>query len=129
MTLARGPFDVKRAPLPAYATDPAFGRMSLDKVFEGDLIGTSAGEMLAVGSAVQGSAAYVALERVTGALHGRRGSFALHHIGVMTRGAGQLAVGVVPDSGTDELVGLTGAMKIEVVDGKHLYEFDYQLPG
>jgi hypothetical protein len=99
--------------------------MSLDKQFQGDLEGTSKGQMLAVGTDVKGSAGYVAIERVTGALHGRSGTFALQHSGTMTRGAPQLDISVVPDSGTGELVGLAGKMSINIVEGKHFYDFDY----
>jgi len=101
--------------------------MSIDKQFHGDLEGTSKGQMLAVSSEVKGSAGYVAMERITATLQGRRGSFALQHSGTMTRGTPQLTVTVVPDSGTDQLVGLSGKMKINIVDGKHFYEFDYTL--
>jgi hypothetical protein len=128
---ATGPFDVKIGPLSAYNTDPAalLGRMSIDKHFHGDLEATSKGEMLTAGSAVQGSAGYVAVERVTGLLNGRRGGFSLYHMGTMTRGAPQLVVAVVPDSGTDQLEGLTGKMSIVIEAGKHSYVLDYTLPG
>jgi hypothetical protein len=83
--------------------------------------------MLAVGTSIKGSAGYVAMEQVTGTLNGRHGAFALQHSGTMTRGAPQLSVTVVPDSGTGELVGLSGKMMINIVDGKHLYELDYKI--
>lgn len=129
MTLARGPFEVKILPQPAedQAAGAAVGRMHLDKQFHGDLEAQSQGQMLAFRSAVKGSAGYVAQELVTGALHGRRGTFVLQHTGVMTRGVGQLTVTVVPDSGTEELVGLSGTMAIEIVDGKHTYSFEHTL--
>jgi len=101
--------------------------MSIDKQFQGDLEATSQGEMLTAGTAVQGSAGYVAIERVSGTLHGRRGTFILQHSGTMTRGAPQLAVTVVPDSGTGELAGLSGRMTITIADGKHSYELEYAL--
>lgn len=129
-TRATGPFDVKLAPQPLSDVAAATGlaRMSLDKVFHGDLDATSQGEMLSAMGGVKGSAAYVALERVTGTLHGRTGSFALQHTGVMDRGTPSLVVNVVPDSGTGALTGLTGTMSIHV-DGKaHSYVFDYTLP-
>ncbi len=126
---ATGTFDVKLAPLPLASTaDATLGRMSLDKVFRGDLEATGHGEMLTAGTAVQGSAGYVAIERVTGTLHGRAGSFVLHHLGTMTRGIGEMTITVVPDSGTGALVGLTGKLTIHIVDGKHSYDFDYALP-
>ena len=125
---AAGTFDVKLAPQPPYNTDdPMMGRRSIDKQFHGDLDATSRGEMLSVGTAVQGSAAYVAIERVTGTLAGRRGTFALAHVGLMARGTPSLSVVVVPDSGTDELTGLAGTMTIVVEPGKHSYELEYTL--
>ena len=124
---AAGTFDVKL--VPQTDADSAVGRMTIDKVFHGDIEGTSKGMMLASMSPSQPtSGAYVALERITGTVHGRKGTFALHHVGVMDRGAQSLTVLVVPDSGTDELVGITGTLKI-IIDGKkHSYEFDYTLP-
>ncbi len=102
--------------------------MSLDKVFSGDLQGTSEGEMLTAGSPAKGSAGYVAIERVSGTLDGRTGTFVLQHSGTMNRGALELSVRVVPDSGTDGLAGIAGTLDIQIVDGKHLYTFDYALP-
>jgi hypothetical protein len=101
--------------------------MSIDKQFHGDLEATSKGQMLAISSDVKGSAGYVAMERVTGMLQGRTGTFALQHSGTMTRGVPQLIITVVPDSGTGELVGLSGKMTIDIVDGKHSYDFEYTL--
>ncbi len=125
-----GSFDVKLTPqAPAAAVASAqLGRQTLDKTFHGDLNATSLGEMLAAMTDVKGSAGYVAIERVTGSLVGKKGSFVLMHTGVMDRGVAQLAVQVVPDSGTDELTGLTGQMGIQVTDGKHVYTFDFALP-
>ncbi len=108
--------------------DPSIGRMSIDKQFSGDLEGTSKGQMLAAMTDVKESAGYVALERVDGKLAGRKGSFALQHSGIMDRGTPQLIITVVPDSGTGELVGIKGKMVINIVDGKHFYEFEYKLP-
>ena len=126
---AKGPFDVKLTPQGA-ATDPtAVGRFSLDKTFHGDIEGTSAGEMLAVRTAVGGSAGYVAIERVTGTLAGRAGTFALQHWGMMDKGAPDLKVTVIPDSGTGDLTGLAGTMTIDIQPGgKHFYAFTYTLP-
>ena len=125
---ATGLFEVKLAPLPAYdmSDGSPLGRRSLDKVFSGDLTATSKGEMLSAATAIKGSAVYVAIERVTGSLVGRRGSFCLHHTGIMNRGSPSLTISVVPDSGTDDLVGLTGTMAIIIADGKHSYQFDYE---
>jgi len=103
--------------------------MSIDKQFDGDLEATSKGEMLTAGTDT-GSAVYVAIERITGKLHGRSGAFVLLHNGAMTRDAQQLTIVVVPDSGTGQLVGIAGQMAITIVDGKHLYDFEYTLaPG
>ena len=125
---ARGTFDVKINPqVDDKFGDRPVGRMLLDKQFHGDLEAVSKGQMLAVGTDVPGSAGYVAIERVTGTLHGRSGSFILQHSGTMTRGAPQLTVTVVPDSGTGELAGLAGKMTINIAEGKHFYEFDYTL--
>ena len=126
---ANGTFDVKlnaQSPVENVG-DPTVGRLSIDKRFHGDLDATSKGEMLAAGTDVKGSAGYVAIERVTGALHGRTGGFALIHRGIMTRGQPQLSVIVVPDSGTGELVGLAGTMAINVGDGQHSYDFEYTI--
>jgi len=122
---AIGTFQVKLNPLETNA--PNLGRMSIDKQFDGDLHGTSKGEMLSAMTAVKGSAGYVALEQVTGMLHGKSGTFTLQHTGTMTRGEPQLAVTVVPDSGTGQLTGLTGKFTIKIAEGKHSYEFDYTL--
>ena len=125
-----GPFEVKLTPQPMVeaATESGMGRMSLVKQFHGELEAASQGEMLSAMAAVQGSGAYVAVERVTGTLAGRRGSFMLHHTGIMKRGAPQLTIAVVPDSGTDDLTGLTGTMNIRIeADGKHFYDFEYSL--
>lgn len=127
---ARGTFEVKLNALPPYheATDAMLGRRSIDKQFRGDLDAMSRGEMLSAGTAVQGSAGYVAIEHVTGTLGGRRGAFVLQHYATMTRGAPHLVITVVPDSGTGELVGLTGAMSIVIEGGRHSYVFAYALP-
>lgn len=127
---ATGPFDVKVTPQPAddYADGTTLGRLTLDKAFHGDLEATSRGQMLTGMSSVKGSAGYVAIERVTGALAGKRGSFILQHTGTMDRGTPQLVITVVPDSGTDELAGLRGTMTIDVASGgAHSYGFDYTL--
>jgi len=108
-------------------TEAGLGRMSIDKQFRGDLQGSSKGEMLAAGTVVKGSAGYVAMERVSATLHGKTGTFVLQHSGLMRRGAPQLIVSVVPDSGTGELAGLAGTMTIRIAGGKHSYEFEYTL--
>lgn len=124
---ATGAFDVKLTP--QSEKDAAVGRFTIDKQLHGDLEGTSKGEMLAMMTAVQGSAGYVAMEVVTGKLAGRSGTFALQHSGTMTRGAQSLSITIVPDSGTGELAGITGTMKIRIDEsGKHFYELEYALP-
>jgi len=102
--------------------------MSGEKQFHGDLEGTSKGQMLTATTDVKGSAGYVAIERVTGTLHGRSGSFVLQHSGTLTKGAAQQSITVVPDSGTGQLVGIAGKMTITIADGKHSYDFEYTLP-
>jgi hypothetical protein len=131
MNHASGTFEVKLTPQKPdnkEAESAGLGRMSLDKKFSGDLEATSKGEMLSVMTEVKGSAGYVALERVSGKLHGRSGTFVLQHSGTMTRNAPEMSVTVVPDSGTGQLVGLAGRMTIKIADGKHFYELDYTLP-
>jgi hypothetical protein len=122
---ARGTFEVKLAPETPAGEVP--GRMSIDKTFQGDLEGTSKGAMLAAMGAIKGSAGYVAMEKVTGSLAGHAGSFVLQHSGTMNRGVPELSVTVVPDSGTDELTGLSGRLNIIIESGKHSYEFEYAL--
>lgn len=124
---ARGTFDVDLKPLEGDTTFPALGRLSIDKRFYGELEATSRGQMLSAFSGVEGSAGYVAIEAVSGSLHGRRGAFILQHHGIMTRGVGDLSIVVIPDSGTEELTGLTGKVTILIEDGLHSYDFEYSL--
>ncbi len=129
-THASGTFEVKVAPQTATDFEATVGlaRYSLDKEIHGELEGTSKGEMLATNAEVKGSAAYVALEKITGTLNGRAGSFILQHSASMTSTSQQMLITVVPDSGTGQLIGLTGKFIIKIVDKKHFYEFDYTLP-
>lgn len=130
MAFARGTFDITRRPHPmAIAAEGSrLARFSLEKQYHGHLEATAIGEMLAAGSGEPSSAAYVAVEEVQGTLHGLQGTFNLQHAGTMTRGVASLSVTVVPDSGTEQLLGLTGTLTI-IVDGKqHSYEFEYSLP-
>jgi hypothetical protein len=126
MSSASGTFQVKLNPQVTDG-DARLGRLSINKQFQGDLEATSKGEMLTGGTAMKGSAGYVAIELVTGKLLGRSGSFILQHTGTMERGKPSLSVTVVPDSGTDELTGLMGKMAINIADGKHSYEFEYAI--
>ena len=130
MSQAKGTFDVKVVPqgTPETVDGIALGRMSIDKQFHGDLEATSKGEMLTSGLECNGSAAYVAIERVVGTLGGKPGSFALMHQGTMNKERQKLTVVVVPDSGTGQLSGISGTMTITIVDKKHVYEFEYSLP-
>lgn len=123
---ATGTFDVKLAPIGS--GDSPIGSMSMDKTFHGGLQGTSVGQMLAFRSGVEGSAGYVAMERVTASLEGRESSFTLQHSGLMDKGAPLLTVVVVPDSATERLAGLTGTMSIVVTQGRHDYQLRYTLP-
>lgn len=127
---AAGAFDVTVTPLPADAGvgDESIGRMALSKRFHGDLDASALGQMLATRTPTPGSAAYVALDRVTGTLHGRAGSFSLQHSGTMDRGAPTLDIMIVPDSGTDALAGISGRLRIRIDEGRHFYELDYELP-
>jgi uncharacterized protein DUF3224 len=125
---AQGPFEVRVLPQPPEdENDPNRGRMLLDKQYHGALEATAKGQMLTGMSEVKGSGAYVAIERVTGALHGREGSFLLYHVGTMERGVPHLTITVVPDSGTRGLVGLKGTMTITIAEGKHDYDFTYSV--
>lgn len=129
MPHARGTFDVALKPISA-ADESPLGRMSIDKTFCGDLDGTSRGQMMSAMTTTKGSAGYVAIELVTATLAGKRGTFLLQHHGLMNRGAGDLTVTVIPDSGTGDLVGIRGTLAIVIADGKHSYDFDYSFaPG
>lgn len=127
-THAKGSFEVKVAPVTEGKVDGStLDRYSLDKQYHGDLEAISKGEMLTAGTSVKGSAGYVAMERASGTLNGRKGTFVLQHTATMNRGTPSMSVSVVPDSATDQLAGLTGTMTIIIVDGKHSYEFEYSI--
>jgi hypothetical protein len=129
MTLATGTFEVKINPQSENKGEGStMGRMSLDKQYHGDLEATAKGEMLYASSvATQGSGSYVAVERVTGKLQGKSGSFALAHKGSMAGGQQQMDITIVPDSGSGELAGISGTLKIIIAGGKHSYELEYSL--
>jgi hypothetical protein len=123
---ATGTFEVSLVP----QTDkevPMLGRLTLEKTFAGDLEATSQGQMLSARTSIPNSAGYVAIERVEGTLHGKKGSFVLQHSGTMNRGASSLQVTIVPDSGTGELEGISGTLAIIIADGKHSYELSYEV--
>lgn len=128
--VAKGSFTVALKPQgePASIEGVSLGRISLDKRYEGDLTATGEGEMLTALTPIKGSAGYVAVERVTGTLHGRSGSFVLQHSGTMDQGAQQLSITVVPGSGTGALAGITGIFRLTIIEDRHLYEFEYSLP-
>jgi expansin (peptidoglycan-binding protein) len=130
MPQAQGTFDVTTAPLAADDATAAtsISRYSLDKVYRGDLEGASAGEMLAAGNPATGTAGYVAMEQVTGSLHGMHGSFALQHFGTMEQGKFEINVKVVPGSGTAQLAGIAGVLTILIEGKKHSYSMEYTLP-
>ncbi len=126
---ATGTFELKTTPKDSEksAGDTPTGRMAIEKTFAGDLEGTSKVEMLTAVTPTKGSAGYVAIEQVTGTLKGRRGTFVLQHSGTAHKGAQQLTVTVVPESGTGELTGIEGKFNIRIEGGKHFYDFDYTL--
>lgn len=127
---ATGKFTVKVLPLEPYAVGGEginLGRLSIDKTFQGDLTAQSQGEMLSALTPTEGSAGYVAIEQVSGILHGKKGSFVLQHFGISETAGQRLILEVVPDSGTGDLAGLTGKMAILIEDGQHFYEFEYSL--
>jgi len=126
---AQGSFEVKVTPVGGADHGVASAHLTLEKTFAGDLIGTSRGDMWTAGATVEGSGGYVAIEKIEGSLHGRKGSFTLIHQGTMRRGGDyQMRLVVVPDSGTDQLAGLTGTMTIRIEKGAHFYDLDYTLP-
>jgi Protein of unknown function (DUF3224) len=124
---AKGPFTVKLVPLEPGAG--GIGRLTIDKAFQGDLEATSVGQMMAYQNADKTSGGYVAMELVTGTLHGRRGSFMLQHSATMSKGSPDMRIIVIPGSGTGELEGLAGNLAIEVAkDGQHGYVLESTLP-
>ncbi len=126
--LGSGTFEIKLDFQPPYATPDGLtlGRAIFTKQFQGDLTGTSTGEMLSTLTSVKGSAGYISQEHIQATLHGRTGSFVVHHVGRMTRGAAELTITIVPDSGTGELQGITGQMTIDKRDGQQFYSIDYK---
>ena len=130
MKRATGSFEITLQPLSnaEVSSDALLGRMLLTKKFTGDLAASARGQMLSAGTSTKGSAGYVAIDHVTGMLDGRSGSFLLQHSGSMQRGAPTLSIKVIPDSGTEGLAGIAGTLSINVVDGKHFYDFLYSFP-
>ena len=99
--------------------------MTAEKQWHGDLEGTGTGQMLTGGDVKTGSAGYVAMEKFSGSLKGRKGSFILQHSATMTAGKGDLTITIVPASGTDQLKGITGKLTIKIENGKHFYDLEY----
>ena len=129
-THVSGSFSVSMAPLqePQRSGRSTLGRMSLDKVYSGELAAQGKGEMLSAMTDTKGAAGYVAIEAITGTLQGRKGSFVVQHSGTMADGQQSLAITIVPHSGTDELAGISGKMAIRIENGQHFYDLDYALP-
>ena len=125
---ATGTFEVKLNPQDDQPGDPSMGRMTIDKQWSGDIAGSSKGQMLTGGDVKTGSAGYVAIEKFTGTIKGRKGSFIFQHSATMTAGQGDLTITVIPSSGTEELKGITGKLTIKIEGGKHFYDFEYSLP-
>ena len=123
---ARGSFEVRTNPQPLDTDGGPFGRLYLDKKYHGDLVATAKGHMLGV-QPKEGSGAYVVLEQITGTLNGRRGTFMLQHAGHMKGGSMTMTAMIVPDSGTEELLGIAGRLTITITDGKHSYTLEYTL--
>lgn len=131
MNHAHGTFDVTVTPQKAdnqAAETAQLGRLSIDKKFSGELEGVSTGEMLSVGTEIEGSGGYVAIERVKASLNGKTGTFVLQHLGTMTKTEAVMKITVLPDSGTGQLTGIAGTMTITIEKGKHAYDFAYTLP-
>jgi len=124
---ATGTFEVKMTPQDDKVDDKTMGRMTVDKQWHGDMEGTSKGQMLSGGDVSTGSAGYVAIEKFSGTLKGRKGTLILQHSATMTKGEGQLSITVVPDSGTYELAGISGKLTIKIENKKHFYDFEYSL--
>jgi hypothetical protein len=129
MATIKGKFESKASPLESTETEKRIGaiRMMFEKRFSGALEATSVVVMSGIMNKELGSGGYIALERIDGILEGRKGTFCLQHSSVMKRGKPSQTILVVPDSGTDELVGLSGNMTIDVTNGDHFFTFDYSL--
>jgi hypothetical protein len=129
--IVEGPFEVKMTAEPPYdvVDGVALARATFDKTFSGPLTATAKVAFLSARTKTEGSAGYVALERIDGVLEGRHGTFVVVHRGLMNRGAPSLAITIVPDSGTGELAGISGEMEIRIEGGKHSYRLTYELAG
>ncbi|GAA3253395.1 DUF3224 domain-containing protein [Dactylosporangium siamense] len=129
-TKAVAPFSIEGWEEDVYDERPGarLSRTRITKTFTGDFIGTSEAETLMCGAAVEGSAAYVGFERFLGSLHGRAGTFVLHHTATGSGGQRGGSWTIVPDTGTDELTGISGAGEIVIAeDGAHTLVLAYEL--
>jgi hypothetical protein len=124
---ATGTFEVKLTPQDDKTSDGSMGRMTFEKQWQGEIQGTSTGQMLTGGDVKTGSAGYVAMEKFTGSVKGRKGTLIFQHSATMTSGKGDLTITVVPTSGTDELKSINGKLTIKIENGKHFYDFEYNL--
>jgi hypothetical protein len=125
---ATGTFEVKLTPQDDKTGDASMGRMTFEKQWQGDVEGTSTGQMLTGGDVKTGSAGYVAMEKFAGSVKGRKGTLIFQHSATMTAGKGDLTITVVPSSGTEDLKGISGKLTIKIENGKHFYDFEYSLP-
>jgi hypothetical protein len=105
----------------------SLARAAGEKTFSGGLTASSRVEMLSARRTEPSSAAYVALEKVSGKVQGREGSFVLLHQGLMNPSGQSLQVMVMPGSGTASLEGISGTMDIRIEEGRHFYVFQYEL--
>jgi hypothetical protein len=126
MPTATGPFDVTLTPQES-APDAPVARMLLYKEFHGDLEAISHGEMLAAHEPLTGAGVYVAIDRVTGTLHGRGGSFLMAHRGIRNAEMQELSIVIIPGSGTGQLEHITGTVGIEIKGKEHFYSVEYEL--
>lgn len=122
--------------VPASGESPADGPILstavVRKEFKGDLTGVSVADLLMC----QGDAAdlavgagYVASERVEGSLEGLKGSFVMHHWGVSIDDTRETGGHIVPGSGTGDLAGIQGRVRISVNErGEHTLALEYELP-
>ena len=127
---AIGSLTVTMTPLNANVYDgcTTTSQMLLEKQYFGDLAGAGTGPMLSAMTDTEGSGAYVAMERLSGTLQGKQGSFVVQHAGTMSGGVDELSIRIVPDSGSGELAGIVGTMAIRTEKGNQYYELHYRLP-